>query len=185
MILTHYDGVPVLVKGNEPAPRIYRFHLKKKKDYKNRIENKPFSRLSPRHQKALKLYAASGCDDSKKTEIGKAAGFSPMCARRVMNKLVKRNKIQKLLDKKAPDTKIANELCRLAFESIHPLSKEDKPDNTNRNNALKEINKIKRNYPPKEVNIRALTAHMELTPDDHDAYQKYRSLRMEEHEEEV
>lgn len=185
MILLKVGDTPVLVNGNEPAPRTYRFHLKKKKDHKNRIENKPFSMLSPRHKTALKLYAESGCDDRKKTEIGKAAGFSPDYARPVMNKLVKRKKIQKLLDKKAPDTKIANELERLAFKSIHPLSKDKNPDNTNRNNAIKEINRIKDNYPPKQLHIQALTANIDLTPDDHMAYQQFLDLRTEEDEEKI
>jgi len=181
MILMVGD-MPVIVDGREPVPRVYRFHLKKKKDWKNKIENKPFSRLDSRQQKALQLYKASGCDESKKAEIGKMVGYSPGYARQAMDKLLKRKKIQKLLDKRAPDTKIANELTRLAFESEHPLSKVGKPDNSNRLGALKEINKIKDNYPPKKVDIRAITANIDLTPADHAAYQQFLDLRMEEDE---
>jgi len=177
MILTKVDGFPVLLNGREVAPRVYRFNVKKRKKNKTGLENLPYSKLKPRHKEALALYVESGCDPKKKREIGKTVGYHPASAKRAMDKLTKRKKIVKLLEKKAPDTKIANELTRIAFNSEHPLSKENKPDNTNRMSALKEINRIKDNYPPKQININEQAAVFHFTPGDHQAYREYSALR--------
>lgn len=176
MRVIEVDGVPVLLTRKDIIPK-YMFKVRKKK---TKLEEMPAYKLKPHHKKAMQLYVESGCDPSKKTEIGKAVGYHPASAKRALDKLTKRKKIVKILDKKAPDVKIGNELARLAFESTHPLSKEDNPDNTNRLGALREINRIKDNYPPKQVQIDERAVHVHFTPGDHQAYQEYVTLSEEE-----
>ena len=179
MKIFEVNGIPVLLRAQEFPP--YRFKLKKKKR-KGYIDPR-LKRLTPKQKKALELKAENPLMPDN--QIGKIAGFHPTSASQsVKRALRKSTKLHKTLDKEAPDEKIGKELARIALNSEHPLSKGNRPDNMARLGGIKEINKIRDPYPIKEIHFKGLVGHVDLTPDDHEAYHQYIDLVQEENEQE-
>jgi len=180
------DGIPVLIKKRERPPRTIRIRMKKRG--KKFLKDLPLSKLDPRQKQALENYAALGCDPKRKREAAEGAGYSDkhQVAVRAMDRLLKIRPILKNIEKKCQaiyekgvDEKVAEVLVD-QLEAVHPLAKGEKKDNPAIISAVKEINKIKDNYPPKKVDIREAGFHLHFTQDDITAAKKYWELTDED-----
>jgi hypothetical protein len=174
------EGIPVFIRGNERPPRVIRIKVKKRG-----VKHAKLEELDSRQKKALQLYAEAGCDPKKKGEVGRAAGFKSDGngnAVAAMDRLLSRKPIVEKIEKacqtkhkKETDEKVAEVLVE-QLDAKHPLAKGEKPDNMAILNAAKEINKIRDNYPPKQINIDERRAVLHLHTQDDEALKKYDEL---------
>lgn len=178
-----FEGIPVLIKERERPPRTIRIRTKKRG--RKFLKDIPLSKLSPQHKQALENVAVMGID--KKKEAAVCAGIPEHHALRTMDSLLvgRKSVLKKLEDicqaiyEKGVDEKVAEVLVD-QLEAIHPLAKGEKKDNLAILSAVKEVNKIKDNYPPKKVDIREAGFHLHFTQDDVKAAKKYRELTDED-----
>lgn len=117
----------------------------------------------------LKLYAATGFDQSKKIDCAVKAGYSEKSAKvmadRSLAHPVFRDIINKELDEQGINAeRIVNKINEL-LECKHPFNPQV-PDNREQRETLKMTLQLRDAFPPKKVDVRKLEARYDLTDED-------------------
>lgn len=168
------NGIPSILETKERPPRTVRIRVKPRK-----TRDMKMSQLRPQQKQALKNYLALGCKPEFKKEAAIEAGYSSHNALSTMDRLTQRRPIIKELEKAGiSDRKIAETMAE-GFDARHPLSKDDKKDFNAIAKFVTEANRIKGNYPPKQIQAEERIINIHLTKDDVVALEKYRKLREE------
>ena len=177
------DGIPVLIRERERAPRTIRVRTKKRG--KKFLKDIPFLKLSPQHKQALDNLAVMGFD--KKKEAAIYAGIPEHNALRTMDSLIvgRKSILKKIEDicqakygKGAAE--IVAEVLAEQLEAVYPLAKGERKNNLAILGAVKEINKIMEHYPAKKIDTREVGFYVHYTQDDITAAKQYRELTDED-----
>jgi len=117
----------------------------------------------------LQLYAATGFDETRKTECAIKAGYkgdsAVVSANRVLEHPAFRDLINQELDIQGISApRLVRKIDEL-LECKHPLAPE-MPDNKEQRETLKMTIQIRDGFPPKKVDIRKVEARYDLTKDD-------------------
>jgi len=180
--LSEHEGLipetDTFLPWKEPqSPSNYRVKAKPQ-----RIVNMGIKQLSPRHRRALENIAKNPKNPTKAVI---EAGFSASNAAATADKLLHRKPILKALeDKGGTDEAIAEVMIEGMKKAENPF-RPGLPDHFARLGFVKEINKVKDNYPPSKISVTKDVRVMEVrfTAENVKQFEKYNDIRMGSREE--
>lgn len=168
----------VFLPWKEPqSPSNYRVKPKPR-----RIVNMGIKQLSPMHRKALENIAKNPTNPTKAVI---EAGFSPSNAAATADKLLHRKPILKALeDKGGTDEEIAEVMIEGMKKAENPF-RPGFPDHVARLGFVKEINRVKDNYPASKISVtkEVKEMHVHFTAENLTQFKKYNDIRMGSREE--
>ena len=147
-----------------------------------RIVNMGIKQLSPQHRRALELIAKNPKNPTKAVI---EAGFSASNAAATANKLLHRKPILKALeDNGGSDAKIAEVMVEGMTKAENPF-RPGFADHVARLGFVKEINRVKDNYPSTKISVtkEEKVMHVHFTAENVKQFKKYNDIRMGSREE--
>ena len=159
------------------SPSSYRVKAKPR-----RIVNMGIKQLSPQHRRALELIAKNPKNPTKAVI---EAGFSASNAAATADKLLRRKPILKALeDKGGTDEAIAEVIVEGMTRAENPF-RPGFPDHVARLGFVKEINRVKDNYPSTKISVTKdeRVMHVHFTAENVKQFKKYNDIRMGSREE--
>ncbi|HEC60718.1 hypothetical protein LCGC14_0831480 [marine sediment metagenome] len=139
--------------------------------------------LSSRHRQALENIAKNPKNPTKAVI---SAGFSPSNAAATANKLLHRKPILKALeDKGGTDEAIAEVMVDGMKKAENPF-RPGFPDHVARLGFVKELNRVKDNYPPTKLKVEKeeKVMHVHFTAENVKQFKKYNDIRLGSREDE-
>lgn len=164
---------PTFIPGREPkSPANYRLEPKPR-----RIVDMGIEKLSPKHRLALEKIAENPTNP-RKAVID--AGFSASNATAIANRLLHRKPILKALEEKGgSDEKIAEVMIEGMTKAENPF-RPGFADHVARLGYVKELNKVKDNYPATKIKVEKeeKVMHVHFTAENVTQFNKYQDIRM-------